>query len=242
MDGTTLHALSVRSPVPSAVPLVLLHGWPGSIVEFLPVLGPLTNPAAHGGDPASAFHLVIPSLPGYGFSGPLTEAGWTDGRTAAALAELMSRLGYDRYGVQGGDVGAFLAPLIGALAKDQVIGASYDFGSAKVDVAQRRWIFGADRTVNTQVGAVIPAGLGNIKLTWLRADQTGATAAQSANDSTLWGAGYVYLLSKRTALYAHAARIDNKGAAAFATAPPFVLGRGVPSGFAVPPDRKSRRF
>jgi len=100
--------------------------------------------------------------------------------------------------------------------KDQVIGASYDFGVAKVDVAQRRWTFGVDRTVNTQVGAVIPAGPGNIKLTWLRADQRGATAAQSANDASLWGTGYVYPLSKRTAVYAHATRIDNKGAAAFA--------------------------
>src|SRR5260370_29258689 len=85
------------------------------------MMGPLAAPAAHGGDPADAFHLVIPSVPGYGFSGPLTEGGWTDGRTAAALAELMARLGYDRYGVQGGDVGALIAPLIGGLAPDRVI-------------------------------------------------------------------------------------------------------------------------
>src|SRR5260370_24907824 len=86
------------------------------------MMGPLAAPRARGGDPADAFHLGIPSLPGYGFSGPLTEAGWTDGRTAAALAELMARLGYDRYGVQGGDVGALIAPLIGGLAPDRVIG------------------------------------------------------------------------------------------------------------------------
>ncbi len=92
---------------------MLLHGWPGSVVEFLDLIGPLTDPAAAGGDPARAFHLVIPSLPGYGFSGPLTETGWTDGRTAAALVELMDRLGYRRYGVQGGDVGAFIGPLMG---------------------------------------------------------------------------------------------------------------------------------
>ena len=90
IDGASVHFLHVRSAEPDATPLLLLHGWPGSIVEFLDVIGPLTDPAAHGGDPADAFHLVIPSLPGYGFSGPLTEAGWTDGRTAAALAELMS--------------------------------------------------------------------------------------------------------------------------------------------------------
>jgi epoxide hydrolase len=122
IDGADLHFLHVRSAQPDATPLMLLHGWPGSVVEFLDMIGPLTDPAAHGGDPADAFHLVIPSLPGYGFSGPLTETGWTDGRTAAALAGLMDRLGYDRYGVQGGDVGAFIAPLIGRAAPDRVIG------------------------------------------------------------------------------------------------------------------------
>ncbi len=100
--------------------------------------------------------------------------------------------------------------------KDQVYGLSYDFGVAKVDVAQRRWVFGPDKTVNTQLGAVIPVGVGAVKLTYLRADQTGATAAQSANDATLLGAGYVYNLSKRTALYGHVARLDNKGTAFFA--------------------------
>jgi pimeloyl-ACP methyl ester carboxylesterase len=122
IDGSDVHFLHVRSAEPAATPLMLLHGWPGSVVEFLDVIGPLTDPASHGGDPADAFHLVIPSLPGYGFSGPLTEAGWTDGRTAAALVELMTRLGYDRFGVQGGDVGAFIAPLMGRTAPDKVIG------------------------------------------------------------------------------------------------------------------------
>jgi epoxide hydrolase len=131
IDGTTLHFLHVRSAEPGATPLLLLHGWPGSIVEFTDLIGPLTDPAAHGGaaglavcggGPADAFHLVIPSLPGYGFSGPLTETGWTDGRAAAALVELMDRLGYQRYGVQGGDVGAFLAPLMGRAAPGQIIG------------------------------------------------------------------------------------------------------------------------
>ncbi|GAA0746858.1 porin [Ideonella azotifigens] len=100
--------------------------------------------------------------------------------------------------------------------KDQVYGASYDFGVVKLDVAQRRWLFGVDRTVNTQFGAVIPVGRGVIKLTYLRANQTGATAAQSAKDASLLGAGYVYSLSKRTALYAHVAQVENKGAATFA--------------------------
>jgi epoxide hydrolase len=122
IDGATLHFLHVRSAEHNARPLLLLHGWPGSVVEFLDVIGPLTDPRAHGGTAEDAFHLIIPSLPGYGFSGPLTEAGWTDGRAAAALAELMARLGYRCYGVQGGDVGAFIAPLIGALVPDQVAG------------------------------------------------------------------------------------------------------------------------
>jgi epoxide hydrolase len=122
IDGVRVHFLHVRSAQPDATPLLLLHGWPGSVVEFLDLIGPLTDPAASGGDPAQAFHLVIPSLPGYGFSGPLTETGWTDGRAAAALAELMDRLGYQRYGVQGGDVGAFIGPLIGRAAPDRVIG------------------------------------------------------------------------------------------------------------------------
>jgi pimeloyl-ACP methyl ester carboxylesterase len=122
VDGQRLHFLHLRSPEPAATPLLLLHGWPGSIVEFLDMIGPLCDPVAHGGDPADAFHLVIPSLPGYGFSGPISEPGWGDGRAAAALAELMRRLGYEPYGVQGGDVGAFLGPLVGRAAADQVIG------------------------------------------------------------------------------------------------------------------------
>ncbi|MEV0970918.1 epoxide hydrolase family protein [Microtetraspora glauca] len=122
IDGVNVHFLHVRSAEPDATPLMLLHGWPGSVVEFLDVIGPLTDPVAHGGDRADAFHLVIPSLPGYGFSGPLPGTGWTDGRTAEALVELMARLGYDRYGVQGGDVGAFVAPRMGTVAPDRVIG------------------------------------------------------------------------------------------------------------------------
>ncbi|MGW3342101.1 epoxide hydrolase family protein [Nonomuraea rubra] len=119
IDGANVHFLHVRSAAPDAVPLLLLHGWPGGVIEFLDLIGPLTAPGSGGGP---AFHLVIPSLPGYGFSGPLPGPGWTDGRTAAAMAELMARLGYERYGVQGGDVSAFIAPLLGRLAPDRVIG------------------------------------------------------------------------------------------------------------------------
>ncbi len=122
IDGARVHFLHIRSAEPGATPLMLIHGWPSSIVEFQDLIGPLTDPASHNGQGSPAFHLVIPSLPGYGFSGPLPEPGWTDTRTAAALVELMSRLGYERYGVQGGDVGAFVAPLMAQLAPEHIIG------------------------------------------------------------------------------------------------------------------------
>jgi pimeloyl-ACP methyl ester carboxylesterase len=122
IDHTNLHFLHVRSPHPEALPLLLVHGWPGSIVEFLDLIGPLTDPQAHGGDPTDAFHLVIPSIPGYGLSGPTREPGWTTDRVAKAFAELMARLGYDRYGAQGGDWGALVAPELGRIHADHVIG------------------------------------------------------------------------------------------------------------------------
>jgi pimeloyl-ACP methyl ester carboxylesterase len=122
IDGANVHFLHVRSREPHALPLLLTHGWPGSIVEFLNAIGPLTDPRAHGGDPADAFHLVIPSIPGYGLSGPTREPGWTTGRVARAWAELMARLDYQRYGAQGGDWGAFVSPELGRVDPDHVIG------------------------------------------------------------------------------------------------------------------------
>ncbi|WP_248928538.1 epoxide hydrolase family protein [Paenibacillus hamazuiensis] len=122
VDGANIHFFHIKSPEPNATPLLLVHGWPGSPVEFLDLIGPLTDPASYGGDPADAFHLVIPSIPGFGLSGPTKEAGWTSGRAAQAFAELMDRLGYERYGVQGGDMGAIIAPELGRIAPGRVIG------------------------------------------------------------------------------------------------------------------------
>jgi len=122
IDGQTIHFLHVRSTEPDATPLLLIHGWPGSFVEFIDLIGPLTDPRAHGGDAADAFHLVIPSLPGFGFSTPLSEPGWTYGRIARAFTTLMAQLGYERYGAQGGDVGAFVGPLMGRLDPAHIIG------------------------------------------------------------------------------------------------------------------------
>jgi epoxide hydrolase len=119
VEGLGIHLLHVRSPHPDALPLVMTHGWPGSVVEFLKVIGPLTDPTAHGGD---AFHLVIPSLPGYGFSDRPTQPGWGVERIAGAWAELMARLGYRRYGAQGGDWGTSVSTAIAQLDPEHVAG------------------------------------------------------------------------------------------------------------------------
>src|SRR5918997_1751350 len=113
IDGVDIHFIHVRSRHENALPLIMTHGWPGSVVELLETVGPLTDPTTHGGTPEDAFHLVLPSLPGYGFSGEPAELGWDAGRTARAWAELMRRLGYTRYVAQGGDVGALVTDLMG---------------------------------------------------------------------------------------------------------------------------------
>ncbi|MFF1902846.1 epoxide hydrolase family protein [Kitasatospora sp. NPDC058218] len=122
IDGQNVHFLHARSPEPDATPLLITHGWPSTVYDFLDVLGPLTDPAAHGGDPADAFHVVAPSVPGFAFSGPTGERGWGIRRVARAWAELMERLGYHRYGAQGGDFGSLVAPELGRIAPDRVLG------------------------------------------------------------------------------------------------------------------------
>jgi pimeloyl-ACP methyl ester carboxylesterase len=113
IDGVEIHCIHVRSRHENAMPLIMTHGWPGSVIELLDTVGPLTDPTAHGGTPEDAFHLVLPSLPGSGFSGQPTELGWENGRIARAWAELMGRLGYTRYVAQGGDVGAAVTDAMG---------------------------------------------------------------------------------------------------------------------------------
>ena len=123
IDGQRVHFLHVRSPEPDALPLICTHGWPMSVFEYLDLIGPLTDPRAHGGDPADAFHLVIPSIPGVGFSGPDRRAGL--GHAAAsprAWVELMARLGYERYGAHGNDGGSQISPEVGRIAPDRVVG------------------------------------------------------------------------------------------------------------------------
>ncbi|TYP86248.1 epoxide hydrolase family protein [Blastococcus xanthinilyticus] len=122
IDGQPIHFLHVRSPEPAATPLLLLHGWPSTVADFLDVIGPLTDPRAHDGDPADAFSVVIPSMPGFGFSTPLAGPGMDAARTGRILAALMSGLGYGRYGVQGGDTGSFVAPELGRQDGEHVLG------------------------------------------------------------------------------------------------------------------------
>jgi pimeloyl-ACP methyl ester carboxylesterase len=122
IDGVEIHFIHVRSRHENALPLIMTHGWPGSVIELLETVGPLTDPTAHGGTPEDAFHMVLPSLPGYGFSGEPTELGWENGRIARAWAELMDRLGYTRYVAQGGDVGAAVTDAMGRQAPEGLLG------------------------------------------------------------------------------------------------------------------------
>jgi pimeloyl-ACP methyl ester carboxylesterase len=122
IDGVDVHFIHVRSPHEDAMPLVMTHGWPGSVIELLETIGPLTDPTAHGGQAEDAFHLVLPSLPGYGFSGEPAELGWNVGRVAQAWAELMHRLGYTGYVAQGGDVGAAVTDAMGRQAPEGLLG------------------------------------------------------------------------------------------------------------------------
>jgi pimeloyl-ACP methyl ester carboxylesterase len=133
LDGLGIHFVHVRSAHPGALPLVLTHGWPGSIVEFEKVIGPLTDPSAHGGDPHDAFHVVCPSLPGYGFSDKPVGTGWKTPRIATAWADLMARLGYGRYGAQGGDWGASVTASIGQQDIEHVAGIHLNFVLALPD-------------------------------------------------------------------------------------------------------------
>jgi pimeloyl-ACP methyl ester carboxylesterase len=136
IDGVDIHFVHVRSKHEDALPLVVLHGWPGSIIEQMKIIGPLTDPTAYGASAADAFHLVIPEMPGYGFSGKPATTGWGPDRIASAWAELMTRLGYDRYVAQGGDWGGQIVDLMGVLAPPGLIGIHTNFpGAVRDDVA-----------------------------------------------------------------------------------------------------------
>jgi pimeloyl-ACP methyl ester carboxylesterase len=154
IDGVDIHFVHVRSRHEDALPLIMTHGWPGSVIEMLDSIGPLTDPTAHGGSAEDAFHLVLPSLPGYGFSAEPAEIGWDLGRTARAWAELMGRLGYPRYVAQGGDVGAGVTDAMGRQAPEGLLGihtnllvaALADLGSLPADTDEERAALDAIKT------------------------------------------------------------------------------------------------
>lgn len=185
IDGQEIHFLHIRSLEPGALPLLLTHGWPGSFVEFLDVIGPLTDPAAHGGDPADAFHLVIPSVPGFGFSTPLAGPGWTTDRIAGAFAELMRRLGYDRYGTQGGDFGAFVAPAVANADPDRVVGVHLNAATVgfipfgEVDEAEQASLTEVERERLARLGHYLAEGNGYFQIQGTRPQ----TVAYGLHDS-----------------------------------------------------------
>ncbi|PBC47036.1 hypothetical protein CJ179_25445 [Rhodococcus sp. ACS1] len=190
IDGQNIHFLHVRSPEPDALPLVLTHGWPGSFVEFLDVIGPLTDPVAHGGNPADAFHVVVPSLPGFGFSGPVRESGWNIHRIAGAWAELMSRLGYDRYGVQGGDIGAGVSPEVARIARDAVAGVHLNGNIGvpvhDVDEAERASLTPLERDRLDRVLRFLTDEFGYISIQSTRPATLGAALADSPVGQLAW--------------------------------------------------------
>jgi pimeloyl-ACP methyl ester carboxylesterase len=137
IDGVEIHFIHVRSRHEDALPLIVTHGWPGSVIELLETVGPLTDPTSHGGTPGDAFHLVLPSLPGYGFSGEPTELGWESGRIARAWAVLMKRLGYTRYVAQGGDVGADVTDAMGRQAPEGLLGIHLNLLTGALGIVDR---------------------------------------------------------------------------------------------------------
>jgi epoxide hydrolase len=160
LDGTDIHFIHVRSPHPDALPLVLTHGWPGSVVEFLDVLDPLVDPPGHGGTAADAFDVVCPSLPGFGFSGKPTGPGWGPPRIAAAWAELMSRLGYERFGAQGGDWGSPVTTGLGEQFPDRVVGIHLNYAPVGPGPSTMDELTDAERQSLADVGEHREWGMG----------------------------------------------------------------------------------
>lgn len=190
IDGQNIHFLHVRSEEPAAVPLLLLHGWPGSVLEFAGMIGPLTDPRAHGGDPSRAFHVVVPSLPGYGFSGPTAEPGWDSAQMAKVFAALMSRLGYARWGAAGGDAGALVGRELGILAPDGLLGVHLlqIFAFPSGDPAEMARLSDADRQSLSGTTADFQSKAGYQKIQQTRPQTLGYGLTDSPAGQLAWNA------------------------------------------------------
>lgn len=190
IDGQNIHAVHVRSAQPDATPLLLMHGWPGSFLEFEKLIGPLIDPVAHGGEASDAFDVVIASHPGFGFSMPLVGRDWKPGDIAAVMLELMTRLGYDRFAVQGGDVGAGVAPEIGRIAPDRVIGvhANGSVGSfvGEVDDETAAALTPIEQDRMRRVGEFMQKEFGYIAIQSTRPGLIGAMTADSPVAQFAW--------------------------------------------------------
>jgi pimeloyl-ACP methyl ester carboxylesterase len=190
IDGQDIHFLHISSPEPGALPLLLTHGWPSSPIEFLKVIGPLTDPRTHGGDPADAFHVIVPSLPGYGFSTPVREQGWGNlFRVSQAWAELMARLGYTRYAVHGTDVGSGVAGMLGMLDGQRIVGthlsgtvAAFPFGPP-LEVER---FSGIDRVRAERFNAFQTDGLGYLHMQATRPQTLGYALNDSPVGQLAW--------------------------------------------------------
>jgi pimeloyl-ACP methyl ester carboxylesterase len=186
IDGLDIHFLHVRSPHADALPLVLTHGWPGSFVEFLDVIGPLTAPTAHGGDASDAFHLVVPSLPGYGFSGKPARAGWNVERIGAAWDTLMGRLGYDRYGAQGGDWGSMVSVATAKAGGDRLAGIHLNMPVVAPDPDTFSDLTDAERRTLADLADHRDHGTGYSKIQSTRPQTLGYALADSPTGQLAW--------------------------------------------------------
>ena len=174
IDGQRVHFLHVRSPHPDALPLLITHGWPGSVWEFMQIVEPLTDPVKHGGRAQDAFHVITPSMPGYGFSGPTAEPGWDPYRVAQTWVELMARLGYERYGAQGGDWGAIVTANLGTLDAEHLVGIHLNMVVARPPDP-------ADPTAGVEPDEVE----GMKALAWFQEHETGYQQIQGTKPQTL---------------------------------------------------------
>lgn len=187
--GQSVHFFHARSPERDALPLVLTHGWPGSVVEFLDVIGPLSDPKAHGGDPADAFHVVVPSMPGYGFSGSTTQRGVDVDTVAAAVADVMGQLGYDHFVAQGGDWGALVTRRLGEAHADRVIGIHCNMLFA-LPPADERTMDGVTDAEKARMGAAVARiknGVGYMSIQSTKPD----TLAFAQSDSPMGLAAWI---------------------------------------------------